>query len=72
VAVVDRLEQMGLLLRQRSNHDRRRYGLCLTGEGQRKVQSLRRQADAAEALASAHLSRDEVGLLLRLLARMAG
>ncbi len=33
VAVVDRLEELGWLLRRRSNHDRRRYGLYLTAEG---------------------------------------
>ncbi len=38
VAVVDRLEELGWLLRRRSNHDRRRYGLYLTAEGLRQVQ----------------------------------
>ena len=72
VAVVDRLEQMGWLLRRRSNHDRRRYGLCLTSEGQRQAQSLRRQAEDAERFAGELFTPEELDLMLRLLARMAG
>lgn len=71
VAVVDRLEQLGWLLRRRSNHDRRRYGLCLTSEGQRQVLALRRQAEQAEAFASGLYSPQELAQLLELLTRMA-
>jgi DNA-binding MarR family transcriptional regulator len=70
VAVVDRLEELGWLLRRRSNHDRRRYGLCLTPEGLRQVHTLRRQADEAEAFARDLYSADEINQLLGLLARL--
>jgi DNA-binding MarR family transcriptional regulator len=70
VAVVDRLEELGWLLRRRSNHDRRRYGLCLTPEGLRQVQTLRRQADEAESFAHDLFSADEMNQLLVLLARL--
>jgi DNA-binding MarR family transcriptional regulator len=71
VAVVDRLEELGWLLRRRSNHDRRRYGLCLTPEGLRQVQTLRRQAEEAESFAHDLFSADEMNQLLGLLARLA-
>lgn len=70
VAVVDRLEQMGWLLRRRSSHDRRRYGLCLTPEGLRQVQRLRQQAEEAEAFAHELYSPEEMNQLLGLLARL--
>ena len=71
VAVVDRLEELGWLLRRRSNHDRRRYGLYLTPEGARQAQVLRSQAEEAEAFARDVYSPDELKQLLGLLARLA-
>jgi DNA-binding MarR family transcriptional regulator len=70
VAIVDRLEELGWLLRRRSNHDRRRYGLYLTAEGARQAQILRSQAEEAEAFAREVYSADELKQLLGLLARM--
>ena len=70
VAVVDRLEELGWLLRRRSNHDRRRYGLYLTAEGMRQVQVLRAQAEEAESFAREILSPEELNQLLGLLARL--
>src|SRR5690606_3882241 len=70
VAIVDRLEELGWLLRRRSNHDRRRYGLCLTPEGQRQVQILRRQAEEAEAFAQKLYTAEEMDQLLSLLSRL--
>jgi DNA-binding MarR family transcriptional regulator len=70
VAVVDRLEELGWLLRRRSNHDRRRYGLYLTPEGARRVHGLRAQAEEAERFAREALSTDELSQLLGLLARL--
>jgi DNA-binding MarR family transcriptional regulator len=70
VAIVDRLEELGWLLRRRSNHDRRRYGLYLTAEGARHTQILRTQAEEAEAFARDVYSPDELNQLLGLLARM--
>lgn len=70
VAVVDRLEELGWLLRRRSNLDRRRYGLYLTPEGARQVQVLRAQAEEAEAFAHEIFSPEEMNQLLGLLARL--
>jgi DNA-binding MarR family transcriptional regulator len=70
VAVVDRLEELGWLLRRRSNHDRRRYGLYLTPEGARQTQILRAQSEGAEAFARDIFSPDELKHLLGLLARL--
>jgi DNA-binding MarR family transcriptional regulator len=61
---------MGWLLRRRSNHDRRRYGLCLTPEGLRQVQTLRRQAQEAESFAHQLFSDEEMQQLLGLLSRL--
>lgn len=71
VAVVDRLEELGWLLRRRSNHDRRRYGLCLTPEGLRQVQKLRTQAAEAESFAHELYTDAEMEQLLGLLSRLA-
>jgi DNA-binding MarR family transcriptional regulator len=70
VAVVDRLEELGWLLRRRSNHDRRRYGLYLTPEGARQVQVLRAQAEEAESFARDIFAPDELNQLLSLLSRL--
>jgi DNA-binding MarR family transcriptional regulator len=70
VAIVDRLEELGWLLRRRSNHDRRRYGLYLTPEGARQAHILRGQAEGAEAFARDVYSPDELKQLLGLLARL--
>jgi DNA-binding MarR family transcriptional regulator len=70
VAIVDRLEELGWLLRRRSNHDRRRYGLYLTPEGARQAQVLRTQAEEAESFAHGIFSPDELNQLLGLLARL--
>lgn len=70
VAVVDRLEELGWLLRRRSNHDRRRYGLYLTPEGARQAHVLRAQAEEAEGFARDIFSADELNQLLGLLGRL--
>ena len=70
VAVVDRLEELGWVLRRRSSHDRRRYGLYLTPEGARQVLVLRGQAEKAEAFTGDVYSADEMKQLLALLARL--
>jgi DNA-binding MarR family transcriptional regulator len=70
VAIVDRLEELGWLLRRRSNNDRRRYGLYLTPEGARQAQILRAQAQDSEAFARDVYSADELAQLLGLLARL--
>ena len=70
VAVVDRLEELGWLLRRRSNHDRRRYGLYLTAEGTRQVQVLRAQSAEAESFAHDIFTPQELDQLLGLLSRL--
>lgn len=70
VAVIDRLEQLGWVLRRRSHQDRRRHGLWLTPEGAQQLQVLRRQAEEAEAFAQQRLDPQEFQQLLGLLARL--
>ena len=70
VAVVDRLEELGWLVRRRSNVDRRRHGLYLTAEGAHQTAVLRRQAEQAEAFALDLFSSAELNQLLTLLARL--
>ncbi len=70
VAIVDRLEEMGWLLRRRSTQDRRRYGLTLTPEGQRQLQALRLQSEQAESFTNSLYSPEEMEQLLGLLSRM--
>jgi DNA-binding MarR family transcriptional regulator len=70
VAVVDRLEELGWLLRRRSHRDRRRYGLHLTAEGLRQAGVLRAQAEEAESFAKDIFSPDEFTQLLGLLSRL--
>jgi DNA-binding MarR family transcriptional regulator len=49
VALVDELEQRGLVMRMRSSTDRRNYELRLTGSGQTLLAALREVAEAHEA-----------------------
>jgi DNA-binding MarR family transcriptional regulator len=71
VAIVDRLEELGWVLRRRSNHDRRRYCLYLTPAGAQQAQMMRNQNEEAEAFAQEIFSPEELNLLLGLLARIA-
>src|SRR6478735_3022083 len=71
VAVVDRLEELGWLVRRRSSVDRRRYGLYLTVEGAHQSGVLRRQAEQAESFAHELFSQAELNQLLTLLGRLA-
>jgi len=71
VAVVDRLEELGWVVRRRSNQDRRRYGLHLTATGAHQAQVLRQQAQQAESFAHDLFSPAELNQLLTLLGRLA-
>lgn len=71
VAVVDRLEELGWLVRRRSSVDRRRHGLYLTAEGAHQAGVLRRQSEQAEAFAQDLFSPTELNQLLMLLGRLA-
>jgi DNA-binding MarR family transcriptional regulator len=70
VAIVDRLEELGWMLRRRSSQDRRRHGLHLTPDGVRQAQVLRAQAEAAEAFTHELFSAEELHQLRGLLARL--
>ena len=71
VAVVDRLEELGWVVRRRSNQDRRRYGLFLTPSGAQQTVLLRQQAEQAESFAQELFSAAELQQLLTLLGRLA-
>lgn len=71
VAVVDRLEELGWVVRRRSNQDRRRYGLHLTASGAHQAEVLRKQAQQAESFAHDLFSPAELNQLLTLLGRLA-
>jgi DNA-binding MarR family transcriptional regulator len=71
VAVVDRLEELGWVVRRRSNQDRRRYGLFLTPTGAYQTGLLRQQSEQAESFAQELFSGAELQQLLALLGRLA-
>jgi DNA-binding MarR family transcriptional regulator len=71
VAVVDRLEELGWVVRRRSSVDRRRYGLFLTPTGAHETGLLRQQAEQAESFAQELFSGAELQHLLTLLGRLA-
>jgi DNA-binding MarR family transcriptional regulator len=71
VAVVDRLEELGWVVRRRSNQDRRRHGLHLTATGAHHAGLLRKQAAQAESFAHSLFSPAELNQLLTLLGRLA-
>ena len=71
VAVVDRLEELGWVVRRRSSQDRRRYGLFLTASGAQQTELLRQQAAQAESFAQELFSGAELQQLLTLLGRLA-
>lgn len=72
VGLVDRLEGLGWLIRRRSQKDRRRHGLHLTGEGARALQLLQQQAEVVESRVRSRFTEAEWGQLLGLLARAGG
>jgi DNA-binding MarR family transcriptional regulator len=70
VALLDRLEKVGLLDRQRSTRDRRRQGIFLTARGATELAALISQVRALERQLASHFTRAEfeqfVGFLQRL------
>ena len=72
VGLVDRLEELGWLIRRRSQKDRRRHGLHLTGEGARSLEVLQQQADVVESRVRSRFTEAEWSQLLGLLARAGG
>ncbi len=67
VAVVDELEDQGLVTRRRDPADRRRYLLVLTAKGRRFHAACRSAADRCEAEVLSALDGDERSTLRRLL-----
>lgn len=70
VAIIDGLEQRGLLERRRP--DRRSHALHLTAAGKRLLARLKPQVTAHDAAIAASLSAQEKRLLVDLLDRLAG
>ena len=70
VALVDRLEEQGWLLRRRSTRDRRRQGLFLTDEGVRELASLKTRMRDCERALDGLFDDDERAQLIRLLQRI--
>jgi DNA-binding MarR family transcriptional regulator len=71
VALIDELEDRGLVARDRDPDDRRNYAISLTEEGRRVLGELARVARAHELAMTAALDRDERAQLLELLRRIA-
>jgi DNA-binding MarR family transcriptional regulator len=70
VALVDRLEEQGWLLRRRSTRDRRRQGLFLTDEGARELASLKTRMRDSERALDGLFDADERAQLIGFLQRI--
>ncbi|HEV7633159.1 MAG TPA: MarR family winged helix-turn-helix transcriptional regulator [Steroidobacteraceae bacterium] len=70
VALVDRMEESGWVVRRRSTEDRRRHGLFLTAEGTRQLKGLKKQMQQREESLSELFSEDERRQLISLLQRI--
>jgi DNA-binding MarR family transcriptional regulator len=71
VALIDELEDRGLVARERDPDDRRNYAISLTDEGRRALAELARVAREHELAITAALDDDERVQLLELLRRLA-
>ena len=71
VALIDELEDRGLVARDRDPDDRRNYAITLTDEGQRALVELADIAREHELAITAALENDERAQLLALLQRLA-
>jgi DNA-binding MarR family transcriptional regulator len=71
VALIDELEDRGLVARDRDPDDRRNYAISLTDEGQRVLAKLGAVAREHELAIAAALDDDERAQLLALLRRLA-
>lgn len=70
MTLVDRLERLGLVLRQPAPHDRRAYGLHLTAKGQKLVGSLRARVSEHDQRIGQRLDLAERQKLMELLQRI--
>jgi DNA-binding MarR family transcriptional regulator len=71
VALIDELEDRGLVARERDPGDRRNYAISLTDEGRRSLTELARVAQEHELAITAGLGDAERAQLLELLRRLA-
>jgi DNA-binding MarR family transcriptional regulator len=71
VALIDELEDRGLVKRERDPDDRRNYAIALTDEGERALAELAAVAREHELAITAALDSDERAQLLALLQRLA-
>jgi DNA-binding MarR family transcriptional regulator len=71
VALIDELEDRGLVARDRDPDDRRNYAISLTDDGRRALAELGRVARDHELAITAALDDDERAQLLALLRRVA-
>jgi DNA-binding MarR family transcriptional regulator len=72
MAVVDRLEERGLITRRRSRADRRRQELLLTKEGQAILRRLRKIQDEHEKHFTSRFTKEELDALFDALDRIHG
>ena len=70
--LLDRLQERGLLLRERSVLDRRSQNVVLTDEGLRIAQASAAEALPMERALDSRLSRAEHAMLIELLRKVAG
>jgi MarR family transcriptional regulator, organic hydroperoxide resistance regulator len=70
VALVDRLEESGWVVRRRSTEDRRRHGIFLTAEGVRQLKVLKRQMKLREQTIGELFNAEERRQLISLLQRI--
>jgi DNA-binding MarR family transcriptional regulator len=71
VAVIDALEQRGLVAREMNADDRRLYSLQLTGKGRDALEAIGAVARAQDERVCAGLSTEERGQLAQLLTKIA-
>lgn len=70
VMALDRLEQRGLIERQRSDTDRRKTHIYLTQEGIDLEQEILHYADEIQAIATKNVTKQELDTLYRIFAKM--
>jgi len=70
VALIDRLEDAGWLLRKRSTEDRRRHGIFLTPAGIKKLAQLKREVHAHDKRFSDRFTPAEYSQLIEYLQRV--
>lgn len=72
VGIIDQLEQRGLIARDRSTIDRRRYGVTVTPEGEKAMAALFAAVDKEEKPIRDALGAADMDVLLALLDRAIG